>query len=179
LRLLTDGHGADYAESVAVGRFPITTNKNNSKGSIAMSYQPAAPITTLDDVVADARILVVDDDDILRGVNEAVLSLAGYGTGGAADGEEALAMLAIGDFDLVLTDCNMPRIDGLGLVRAMRAAGNRTPIMMVSGSLAGSDLPEDVRREVVVALPKPVRTLELLAGVARALGAGSPTAAGT
>jgi CheY-like chemotaxis protein len=145
-----------------------------------MSYRPEAPVTKLDDVIADARILVVDDDDILRGVNEAVLSLAGYGTGGAADGEEALAMLAIGDFDLVLTDCNMPRLDGMGLVRAMRAAGNRTPIMMVSGSLAGGgELPEDVRREVAVALPKPVRTLELLAGVARALDAGSPTAART
>jgi CheY-like chemotaxis protein len=180
LRLFTDGHGTDYVESVAVGRFPITTNRNNSKGSIAMSYQPEVPVAKLDDVIADARILVVDDDDILRGVNEAVLSLAGYGTDSAADGEEALAMLAIGDFDLVLTDCNMPRLDGIGLVRAMRAAGNRTPIMMVSGSLAGDGkLPEDVHREVTVALPKPLRTLELLAGVARALAAGSPAPAGS
>jgi CheY-like chemotaxis protein len=118
----------------------------------------------------EARILIVDDDDILRGVHEAILSLAGYGTDSAADGEEALAMLATGDFDLVLTDCNMPRLDGLGLVRAMRAAGYRIPVLMVSGSLAGgSELPADVRREVAVALAKPVRSLQLIEGVARAL----------
>jgi CheY-like chemotaxis protein len=134
--------------------------------------QPEASVTAHDDAIPDARILIVDDDDILRGVNEAVLSLAGYGTDGAADGEEALAMLATCDFDLVLTDCNMPRLDGLGLVRAMRAAGSQIPVMMVSGSLAGDGkLPDDVRREVSVALPKPVRSLELLAGVARALQA--------
>jgi CheY-like chemotaxis protein len=123
-----------------------------------------------DEGVIDARILVVDDDDILRGVHEAVLSLAGYGTDSAADGEEALAILANGDFDLVLTDCNMPRLDGIGLVRAIRAAGNQIPVMMVSGSLAGDgELPRDIRREVAIALAKPVRTLELLEGVARAL----------
>jgi CheY-like chemotaxis protein len=134
--------------------------------------QSEATVHASDEATSDARILIVDDDDILRGVNEAVLSLAGYGTDGAADGEEALAMLAIGDFDLVLTDCNMPRLDGMGLVRAMRAAGYQIPVMMVSGSLAGDGkLPDDVRREVSVALPKPVRSLELLAGVARALQA--------
>jgi CheY-like chemotaxis protein len=132
--------------------------------------KPESPITALDEAITDARILVVDDDDILRGVHEAVLSLAGYGTNSAADGEEALAILATGDFDLVLTDCNMPRMDGLGLVRAIRAAGNQIPVMMVSGSLAGEgELPPDVRREVAVALPKPVRSLDLLEGVARAL----------
>lgn len=122
------------------------------------------------DLTRDARILIVDDDDILRGLHEAVLSNAGYGTNSAADGEEALAMLASGDFDLVLTDCNMPRLDGLGLVRALRAMGNYIPVMMVSGSLAdGGVLPPDVIDEVAVALAKPVRSLELLEGVARAL----------
>jgi CheY-like chemotaxis protein len=126
-----------------------------------MSYRTIQP---------DARILIVEDDDILRGLHEAVLSLAGYGTDSAAVGEEALGILAASDFDLVLTDRNMPRLDGVELIRAIRANGNLIPIMMVSGSLAdGGKLPDDVAREVIVALPKPVRSLELVAGVARAL----------
>jgi two-component system response regulator FlrC len=142
-----------------------------------MSFQishPESRIATFDDAIVDARILIVDDDDILRRVHETVLSLAGYGTNSAADGEEALAMLAAGDFDLVLTDGNMPRLDGHGLVRAIRASGNQIPVMMVSGSLAsGAKLPPDLRREIAVALPKPVRTLDLLEGVARALRSNS------
>lgn len=130
-----------------------------------------ACIAPPDEIVPDARILAVDDNDILRGLHDAVLSLAGYGAQSAADGEEALVMLAMCDFDLVLTDLNMPRLDGFGLIRTLRAAGSRIPVMMVSGSLAnGGELPADVRREVAMALPKPLKTGELLAGIALVLG---------
>lgn len=120
------------------------------------------------------RILVVDDDDVARGIHEAVLSMHGYGTDSAADGVEALAMLALDDYDLIVTDCNMPRMSGLNLVRTLRGKGRRIPIMMVSGSVAQGDVPLDVRNELAVALPKPVRVSDLLAGVASALGIRKP-----
>ena len=64
----------------------------------------------------------------------------------------------------------MPRLDGFGLVRALRAGGNCTPVMTVSGSLAGDgELPADLRAEVTVALPKPTMPSDLLAGIAQAL----------
>jgi len=117
-----------------------------------------------------ARILVVEDDDLLRCLQEAVLSSAGYGTQGAVDGEEALVMLATEDFDLVLTDRGMPRLDGCGLVRALRAGGSRIPVIMVSGSLVdGGKLPADVANEVAIALAKPASTGELLESVAQLL----------
>lgn len=129
-----------------------------------------------DKITSNARILIVDDDDIIRGLHEAVLSLNGYGTQSAADGDEALVLLATDDFDLLITDCNMPRLDGIGLIRELRAAGSRIPIMMVSGSLANNgELPADVRDEVVVALPKPAKTRDILAGVAHALRPQSAT----
>jgi DNA-binding response OmpR family regulator len=138
-----------------------------------MNY-PGTPhevrITPLAEVVTAARILVVDDDDVLRGLYEAVLNSAGFETQSAVDGVAALVLLATGGFDLVLTDCKMPRLDGLGLVRALRTAGYRLPVMMVSGSIsAPGDLPADVRGEIAVALPKPVKAGQLLAGVAAAL----------
>jgi len=130
-----------------------------------------APDTTPDAVTSYPRILIVDDDDVTRGLHEIVLSKAGYGTESVSNGKEALLMLATADFDLVLTDRNMPLLDGTGLIRTLRAAGCRIPVMMVSGSLAGGgELPDDVRKEVAVALPKPTSLRELLAGVARSLG---------
>lgn len=117
-----------------------------------------------------ARILVVDDDDIVRGMHECVLHIDGHETQGASDGREALQVLAVSQFDLIITDRNMPHLDGVGLIRAIRAAGIRTPVMMVSGSLAdGSGLPADIAQDVVVALPKPLRIRDFLAGVASAL----------
>lgn len=119
--------------------------------------------------IPNTRILIVDDDDVIRGLFEAVLSHAGYGTESVTNGEEALDMLATAEFDLVLTDRNMPVLDGVGLVRTLRAAGSRIPVMMVSGSLAnGGVLPEDIRNEIAVALPKPATASELLAGIVRA-----------
>ena len=123
------------------------------------------------------RILIVDNDDLPRTLRQIVLSHAGYGMDCAADGEEALALLADEEFDLVLTDRNLPRLDGCDLVRAMRAYGFRTPVMMVSGSLAdGGDLPADIRCEIAVALPKPATTRGLLTGIARALHSASAAA---
>lgn len=125
-----------------------------------------------------ARILVVDDDDIVRGMHECVLHLDGHETQGASDGREAMQVLGASQFDLIITDRNMPHLDGVGLIRAIRAAGIRTPVMMVSGSLAdGSELPPDVARDVVVALPKPLRIREFLAGVASALRSTNSTEA--
>ena len=135
-----------------------------------MSNRHADHAITIKEFNIVPHILVVDDDAILRGVLEAVLCHAGYSTDSAGDGEEALTMLAIEEFDLVITDGTMPRLDGCGLVRALRANGNEIPIMMISGTLAnGGKLPADVYEELAVALPKPANTNNLLAGVAHAL----------
>ncbi|HPD09311.1 MAG TPA: DUF2111 domain-containing protein, partial [Methanomassiliicoccales archaeon] len=50
----------------------------------------------------------------------------------ASDGQEALEQLADNRFDLVLSDLHMPRLDGIGLVCAMRSAGDRTPLIMLT-----------------------------------------------
>jgi DNA-binding response OmpR family regulator len=122
--------------------------------------------TTLAETPTDKRILVVDEDDILRGLEEAVLNSGGYKAEGAANGEEALAMLATGGFDLLLTSHKMPGLDGLGLIRSLRSAGNSIPVFLVSD---GANLPAYVRGEIAVVLLKPVTTRQLLAGVAEAL----------
>ena len=115
------------------------------------------------------RILVVDDDCVIAGLHAAVLELEGYEVVTAENGEDALMQLAFDRFDLVLTDRNMPVLDGASMVLALRTAGSRIPVVMVSGSLAFSPLPPAVACEISAALPKPARVAEVLAAIARAL----------
>ena len=63
---------------------------------------------------------------LLRGLGADVLAEA-------PDGQAALELLATQHPDLILTDCQMPRLDGIGLVRRLRARGDHTPVIMISG----------------------------------------------
>lgn len=68
-------------------------------------------------------VLVVDDSPTLRRIVETALSHRGWSVWAAADGAEALARIGkeVKTPDLVITDWNMPELDGLGLLRALRA----------------------------------------------------------
>lgn len=68
----------------------------------------------------DKTILVVDDTRSMRKMVAAVLSGAGYQVAEAGDGVEALELAQAQRFDLVVTDHNMPRMDGVTLVGALR-----------------------------------------------------------
>jgi CheY-like chemotaxis protein len=122
------------------------------------------------------RLLVVDDDPFIRDLHATALRMNGYIVATAADGVHALEQLADEPFDLLLTDQQMPGIDGASVVLALRSAGSRMPVIMVSGSLAAAPLPSAIAREIFAAIPKPVRTTEVLSAVARAL---RPARAGT
>src|SRR5882757_5537087 len=123
-----------------------------------------------------ARLLVVDDDQLIRELHARVLIVAGYDVETAEDGIDALEQLAEEPFDLVVTDNFMPRLSGSNLALALRWAGSRIPVVMVSGSLATTPLPAGVAREVFAALPKPARVSEVVSAVALALSSSSAAA---
>lgn len=79
-------------------------------------------------------ILAVDDSASMRKMVAFTLSGAGYRVVEAIDGEEALEKARDADFDLVLTDQNMPRLDGLGLTRRLRSDPRfkTTPILILT-----------------------------------------------
>ena len=95
------------------------------------------------------KILVVEDDSGLQKLFCRVLERSGFTAIGAADGIDALQRLEHEYIDLVISDIMMPRMDGYGLVRSLREAGNSVPILMItakegfqnmqSGFLAGAD----------------------------------------
>lgn len=82
------------------------------------------------------KILVVDDSKVMRMLVRRALRQAGYGAAEiveAEDGTEALKAYGSGNgFDLVLSDWNMPNLDGLGLLENLRADGFRVPFVFVT-----------------------------------------------
>jgi two-component system response regulator MprA len=86
-----------------------------------------------------ARVLVVDDEPAVRRALERALKLEDYEVELAADGQEALDLLAAAPADAVVLDIAMPRIDGLEVARRMRKAGDRTPILMLTARDAIDD----------------------------------------
>ena len=80
------------------------------------------------------RILVVDDSISVRELERQLLSAAGFQVEVAIDGEDAWQKLALSDFDLIVTDIDMPRLDGLALTRSVRqdARLRSLPVIIVS-----------------------------------------------
>jgi two-component system response regulator AtoC len=78
------------------------------------------------------RILVVDNEAKMRRILELSLRSMGHEVEQAGDGQEALAKIESGSFDLVLTDLRMPRLDGIGLLTALRDADNDIPVIVMT-----------------------------------------------
>lgn len=79
-------------------------------------------------------ILTVDDSPSIRQMLAYVLTSNGYHVIEAEDGEQGLAFAKANQADLVLTDQNMPKMDGLALIKALRSLPNyrKVPIMMLT-----------------------------------------------
>ena len=76
-------------------------------------------------------ILVVDDTRSMRKMVAAVLETAGYKVEEAADGVEALELARRHVYDLVVTDQNMPRMDGISLIRELRCLAAYDPVALL------------------------------------------------
>jgi two-component system response regulator MprA len=79
-----------------------------------------------------ARVLVVDDEPGVRSSLGRALRLDAYAVELAEDGQDALDRLALESFDVVVLDVAMPRVDGLEVCRRLRAAGDATPVLMLT-----------------------------------------------
>ncbi len=115
-------------------------------------------------------ILVVDDEEGLRVTFSMLLRRAGYcEVVTAATFEEALAAVARRPFACIVSDIVLEGATGLDLLRAVRRAGCRCPVVMITGYPNIDTAAEAVRLGAFDYLPKPVRKAELLAVVARAV----------
>ena len=108
-------------------------------------------------------VLVVDDDRAVRESLRRSLEFNGSTVSCAADGEEALASVSSAHPDVVVMDVMMPRMDGLAATRALRAAGDRVPVLVLTARDAVGDRVEGLDAGADDYLTKPFALAELLA----------------
>jgi CheY-like chemotaxis protein len=121
--LLPDGRVAlvlnpDYLLTKAVGQL-----QPDSEAALAQTRTSA---------VAKRRVLYAEDSGTLRALGKSLLEHVGFDVQAAADGQEALELWKRNGADVVVTDLEMPVMDGLALIRAIRAAGSSVKIAALS-----------------------------------------------
>jgi CheY-like chemotaxis protein len=133
------------------------------------------------------RVLVIDDQAYVRATVATGLANRGFEIVGAASGAEGLALFAHSKFDLAIIDVYMPGLDGIQVIRKLRARDHTFPIIAMSGIELGEsgrttlDFLPNAGLSDIGRLKKPFRAAELISEVARVLSgttAEEPTIAG-
>ncbi len=126
-----------------------------------------------------SRILVADDDPtVLRSVRRALVA-AGHAVEEAEDGAVALARLRAASFDVVVTDLEMPNLDGFGLLKAVRASYPGLPVIVVTARNTVAECARAMRAGAADFLTKPFHPSDLTAAVEAAVGERSVPATQT
>jgi CheY-like chemotaxis protein/cellulose synthase/poly-beta-1,6-N-acetylglucosamine synthase-like glycosyltransferase len=115
--------------------------------------------------VVRGRILVVDDDDAMRLLITTALREAGHRTVEASDGLEALRVIQQGGVDAVITDVMMPALDGLGLLRRLRAdpISISLPVILLTSMTSPADVVAGLQAGADDYVSKPIDIVELIA----------------
>jgi two-component system OmpR family response regulator len=119
------------------------------------------------------RILIVEDEEHLAALLAEVLDREGYAAEMASDGRSGLTRALTEDFDLLVVDWMLPDLDGVRVVKKLRAADVRVPILMLTARSQVEDRVEGLDAGADDYLPKPFAFPELLARV-RALARRPP-----
>jgi CheY-like chemotaxis protein len=109
-----------------------------------------------------ARILIADDNEVLRVALRGLLRDQGHSVQVVADGREAIEAAAVGDFDLVFMDVQMPRMGGYEAATLIRRARPGDPPRIIGISAAGEERPTEAASGMDDFLLKPVRIEDLL-----------------
>jgi two-component system cell cycle sensor histidine kinase/response regulator CckA len=141
-------------------------------------YHGEMPVAERRDEAASAsnwsgggRVLLVEDEDMVRAVAERALARAGYAVTPCTDGEEGLAAIANGgNFDLVVSDVVMPGMDGPAMARAIRNVAPDIPFLFMSG-YAEEQLRKDIDMENMHFLAKPFSVQQISQKVGEVLAA--------
>jgi two-component system, NtrC family, response regulator PilR len=116
-----------------------------------------------------AKILVVDDEKSMREFLDIMLAKEGYHVVSARDGEEACRILEKDRFDLVITDIRMKRIDGLGVLRKVKAVNPSTVVVLISAFATAETAVEAMKEGAYDYIPKPFKVYDFKRIIAEAL----------
>ncbi len=162
----------------------ITVESSQGRGSVFRVYLPLStePAISLPEGVVhapehegDGTLLLVDDDDMLIQSTGALLGRLGFTVHTAKDGVEALEVFRQhrGEIRCVLTDLSMPRLDGWGLLSALRQLDPDLPVILASGYDKGQVLADTHPDQPQAFLSKPFDLRQLREALGQALAASS------
>jgi len=120
------------------------------------------------------RILLVEDEPLMRHLSTKMLTDAGYDVEAAEDGAVAWDALQVKSFDLLITDNSMPKVTGIELIEKVRAAGMALPVIMATGVLPKDALARQPWLQPVATLIKPYTLVEFLGTVKTVLCGAFP-----
>ena len=118
--------------------------------------------------VRGKRILIVDDEESLRACLRMMLELDGHQVTEASNGAEALRLFTLGDFDLVITDFEMPILNGSELALGIKLLSASLPILMITASEKAR---RDAQNPVDALMHKPFTVSELHGALGKLLWA--------
>lgn len=113
-----------------------------------------------------AKILIVDDEAVIRTLLTRILKGAGYAVTDAENGVEALEKIGTERFDLVLLDIMMPALDGWGVLARLRGRADAPPVLVLS---AYAEPDRALLEGAIGCIRKPFRSSDLLSNCRRAL----------
>ena len=112
-----------------------------------------------------ARILIVEDEARIASFMAKGLTADGHSTTVAADGVSGLDLALSGEFDLMILDIGLPRLDGYGVLDGLRSQGSRLPVIVLTARDSVTDTVQALDGGADDYMPKPFRFAELLARV--------------
>jgi DNA-binding response OmpR family regulator len=139
------------------------------KNGESLQKRESASASTRCQTRPSKRILLVDDDALIRQLCAQVLRCFGYQTETAKDGAVAWKALRAKSFDLLITDNNMPKISGVDLVKKVRSAHMALPVILVSGNLPTRELDRNRWLQPVATLATPFTGHQLVGTVKKVL----------
>ncbi len=158
-----EGTGSTFWFTVELPKLVIEPNEHRAPTAALPTNQEAG-------VNRPGRILIAEDNPVNQLVLSHHLDKLGYRSQIVGDGWEALEAMSLIDYDVVLMDCQMPRLDGFETTRRIRAEHRHQPyIIAITANAMQGDKDACLAAGMDAYVAKPVRRTELAAAMARAL----------
>lgn len=149
-------------------RHPVSARFEPLQASGAEAPWVGRELSAKQAVVRGKRILLVEDQEPIRAALRMMLELDGHRVIEASNGAEALNLFTIGEFDLVITDFEMPMMEGNELAASLKLLAPSLPILMITASDRARG---DVENPVDALLNKPLTVSDLRCALGKLLSA--------
>lgn len=115
------------------------------------------------------KILVVDDSEIVRNFHSYILKVMGYEVVTAENGAVALEKFLVDKYDLLITDINMPKMDGYEFIKGVRESGCQIPIVVISTEDEYKDRMKGLKAGANIYMVKPTEPEKLVSTIKKLL----------